>query len=128
MASPLSVCFRLAGRRSLTASATINGAASINGAALNGAASINGVFPLGAAASIRDFSTSQAGFFSAWSLIKLPERKRKAAITYGGRYTVTLIPGDGIGLCACACMAVCLHVHVCVCDCVHVRARVCLCV
>jgi len=97
MASPLSVCFRLAGRRSLTASPTINGAASINGAALNGAASINGAYPLGAAASVRDFSTSQAGFFSAWSLIKLPERKRKAAITYGGRYTVTLIPGDGIG-------------------------------
>ena len=114
MASPLSVCFRLAGRRSLTASATINGAASINGAALNGAASINGVFPLGAAASVRDFSTSQAGFFSAWSLIKLPERKRKAAITYGGRYTVTLIPGDGIGAC--------VRVHVCV------RARTCMCV
>ena len=119
MASPLSVCFRLAGRRSLTASSSINGVASTNGAGLNGAASINGAYPLGAAASVRDFSTSQAGFFSAWSLIKLPERKRKAAITYGGRYTVTLIPGDGIGESECVCVCVCVRVRACLCVCVR---------
>lgn len=33
-----------------------------------------------------------------WGLLELPKQARtKAAITYGGRYTVTLIPGDGIG-------------------------------
>jgi len=84
MASPLSVCCRLIGRRALTASS--NGAPTC-GAALT-AGSNSGV--------IRGFSTS-ASAPATLGVFKLPDLKTKAAVTYGGRYTVTLIPGDGIG-------------------------------
>jgi len=45
---------------------------------------------------IRGFSTS-ASAPATLGVFKLPDLKTKAAVTYGGRYTVTLIPGDGIG-------------------------------
>jgi len=82
MATPLSVCYRLIGRRALT-TASCN--APSCGAALT------------TVCNSRDFSTSKPASVAKWGIFELPELKQKAAITYGGRYTVTLIPGDGIG-------------------------------
>lgn len=83
MASPLSVCCRLIGRRAFAASSV---SASTAGASLATASN-----------NARDFSTSKLDS-AKWGLLELPKQARtKAAITYGGRYTVTLIPGDGIG-------------------------------
>jgi len=82
MATPLSVCYRLFGRRALT-TASCN--APSCGAALT------------TVCNSRDFSTSKPASVAKWGIFELPELKQKAAITYGGRYTVTLIPGDGIG-------------------------------
>jgi len=87
MASPLSVCLRLVGRRAVTASSS----SSLSAVAPLGTLSTHGAFT-------RDFTTSTPTAGDTWGLFKLPESKKlKAAITYGGRYTVTLIPGDGIG-------------------------------
>ena len=86
MASPLSVGLRLVGRRAVTASSS-----SLSAVAPLGTLSTHGAFT-------RDFTTSTPTAGDTWGLFKLPESKKlKAAITYGGRYTVTLIPGDGIG-------------------------------
>jgi len=82
MATPLSVCYRLIGRRAWT-TASCN--APSCGAALT------------TVCNSRDFSTSKPASVAKWGIFELPELKQKAAITYGGRYTVTLIPGDGIG-------------------------------
>jgi len=82
MASPLSVCLRLVGRRAVTASPALSGAAP----AFKAQGAIT-----------RDFSASTPSCGATWGLFQLPDQKTKAAITYGGRFTVTLIPGDGLG-------------------------------
>jgi len=92
MASSLSVCLRLAGGRLLASSSAAS--SGIIGAASNPA---SGAPFSQALVYKRDFCASTPLSGSTWGLLKLPESKAKAAVTYGGRYTVTLIPGDGIG-------------------------------
>lgn len=90
MASPLSVCCRLIGRRVLSSNSAPTCGAALTAASNNGATLLNRVG--------KNFSTSKpAAKPATWGIFKLPKLKTKAATTYGGRYTVTLIPGDGIG-------------------------------
>jgi len=83
MASTLSLFLRLAGRRGLAAASSNT---AMIGSASSGASVTNR----------RDFSSS-AAMSASMGLLQLPPLKSKTAVTYGGRYTVTLIPGDGIG-------------------------------
>lgn len=87
MASTLPIALRLAGRRGM--------AQGLNAAAVALPANTAGACAMPAVvATQRGLATSAP---AGTSLLNLPELKSKAAITYGGRYTVTLIPGDGIG-------------------------------
>lgn len=83
MATSMTHCLRSAGRRLLSAAAS------------------NPVLAPGSATS--SCSANKRGFqigpnrLISTGIHRLPDLDTKAAVTYGGRYTVTLLPGDGLG-------------------------------